>query len=65
MDRENVHHYHIRWASVTLDWETHSTPANAEEAAKALARPHERYRVEEFQDDTCPQCSAKRAVAGR
>lgn len=49
-------HYHIRWvASGALDWERHDTRAEAEEAAKQLARSNEKYVIEQF-DEACLLC---------
>src|SRR5262249_25639973 len=51
-------HYHIHWHNKTgVDWERFSTPAEAEQRAKELARPNEHFSVEET-DETCSRCSA-------
>lgn len=52
-------HYHIRWSSGVLDWERHDTQADAEEAAKDLAPPDEKYTVEFFRDDSCQLCQRR------
>ena len=50
-------HYHIRWSrSGELDWEAHPVRAQAEEAARQLAQPNERYSVEQF-GETCSTCA--------
>lgn len=56
-------HYHIRWANGTWDWERHSTRAVAEQNAKALTRPSEKYTVEEVADNECPKCKPEGSVA--
>ena len=50
-------HYHIRWlASGELDWERHDTRTRADQAAKQLSRPDERYAVEPF-EGSCVKCA--------
>jgi hypothetical protein len=51
-----VNHYHIRWSQTpSLDWESFSTHYEAEAAAEVLARPGEKYTIEERGDD-CERC---------
>lgn len=54
---ESKPHFHIRWVLGALDWEGHRTRAEAEEAAKRLARPDEKYTIEEA-DETCMECKS-------
>jgi hypothetical protein len=50
-------HFHIRWSTASaLDWEPFSSRAEAEKAAKRLARPHESYRIEERRG-SCGRCA--------
>jgi hypothetical protein len=49
-------HFHIRWSTIGLDWERFGSQADAEEAAKQLARPGETYTVEQF-DAACLTCA--------
>jgi hypothetical protein len=49
-------HYHIRWSDSKLDWERFSTPQEAEQAARHLARPGETFTLEHVDDNTCGQC---------
>ena len=52
-------HYHIRWVWLNaLDWERHDTHAQAEESAKQLSRPAERYVIEQF-NEACVRCRTK------
>jgi hypothetical protein len=47
--------FHIRWFDSTLDWECHSTQADAELVAQRLAKIDEGFWIENFQDDQeCP-----------
>ena len=50
--------FHIRWSDSELDWECHSTQADAERVAEQLAQLEEGYTIEKYQDgqDTllCP-----------
>jgi hypothetical protein len=48
-------HFHIRWFTGALDWERHSTRVAALKAAIRLARPGEKYSVEEG-DEKCRAC---------
>ena len=53
-------HYHIRWASGSLDWERHNTHAGAEESARRMAAPGERYTIEHCHESngTCAEAAA-------
>ena len=42
--------FHIRWSDSELDWECHSTQADAERAAEQLAQIEEGYTIEKYQD---------------
>jgi hypothetical protein len=57
-------HFHIQWASGTLDWERFNTRWEAESLASQLAQPNESFTIEEF-EESCPRClnllSPKRA----
>lgn len=55
-------HHHIRWSGGILDWERFSTRAEAQASADQLMRPEETYSVEEYTDETCPNCSKWRAA---
>ena len=46
-------HYHIRWSTVGLDWE--SFGSSAEASAKQLVRPSETYTIEEYGSE-CARC---------
>jgi hypothetical protein len=50
--------FHIRWSNSKLDWECHTTRAEAEMRAGELVKPDETFSIERFQDgqDTrsCP-----------
>jgi hypothetical protein len=52
---ERVSHFHIRWSSGAVDFETHSTRADAEAVANILVLPNEKYAIEEYGSD-CPRC---------
>ena len=52
-------HYHIRWSTSKLDWEVFNTRGEAENSAKQLVLPNERYSIEQF-DNNCPRCSKAR-----
>ena len=52
-------HYHIRWASGKLDWESFLTEDEAKRPAKQLMRPNEAYAVEQM-DGNCPRCAVAR-----
>jgi hypothetical protein len=54
-------HYHIRWSNSKLDWERFSTPQEAEQAARQLARRGETFTLEHVDDKTCAQCLNLRA----
>jgi hypothetical protein len=57
MDRKDgsVRH-HIRWAGIPLlDFESFNTRVEAEAGAELLARPGEKYTIEE-QGDGCQRC---------
>lgn len=49
-------HYHIRWSGSKLDWERFSTRKEAEQAARQLVRPGEKFTLEHVDDNTCMQC---------
>jgi hypothetical protein len=56
MDHAQLPHYHIRWSGKEeLDWACFPTAAEALNGAKQLARPGERYTIEE-QNGACPRC---------
>jgi hypothetical protein len=42
--------FHIRWSDSELDWECHSTQADAERVAEQLAQIEEGYTIEKYQD---------------
>jgi hypothetical protein len=42
--------FHIRWLDSKLDWECHSTQAQAELVAQELAHPEEGFTIEKYQD---------------
>ena len=56
-------HYHIVWRGEKIDWESFNNVAEAESAAKSLAREGEKYSIKQF-GETCPRCEqlVKRAV---
>jgi PAS domain S-box-containing protein len=54
-------HYHIRWGSSKLDWETFQTAEDAKAAAEQLVRTGETYTIHESDGD-CPAC-AKTALS--
>jgi hypothetical protein len=55
MDNHQVH-YHIRWSGVArLDWESFSTPAQADVSANQLMRRGETYTIEQY-DQSCTRC---------
>jgi hypothetical protein len=52
-------HYHIRWTKISrLDWLPFGTRALAEKRAEQIARPNEKYTVDEYGAD-CPRCTAR------
>ena len=55
-------HFHIRWSDSKLDWERFSTPEEAEQAARRLARRGETFTVESADDKTCLQFLCNRMV---
>jgi hypothetical protein len=56
MDRKETIHYHIRWTQIPLlDFEFFNTRVEAEAGAELLARPGEKYTIEE-QGDGCQRC---------
>ena len=52
---QQASHFHIRWSSGAVDWERFDTRAEAQDSANQLARPSERYTIEESGHD-CPPC---------
>ena len=61
MDRKETIHYHIRWALIPLlDFESFNTRVEAEAGAELLARPGEKYTIEE-QEDGCQRCRDARS----
>jgi hypothetical protein len=58
--------FHIRWSDSELDWECHSTQADAERVAEQLAQIEEGYTIEKYQDgrDTLP-CPFQQENKGR
>jgi len=58
--------FHIRWCDSELDWECHSTLADAEHVAEQLAQLEEGYTIEKYQDgqDTLP-CPFQQKNRGR
>jgi hypothetical protein len=58
--------FHIRWSDSKLDWECHTTRAEAQTRAQELAKPNETFSIERFQDGKgAPPCPNLRVVPGR
>jgi hypothetical protein len=57
MDRKDGSvHYHIRWGGIPLlDWESFKARIEADAAAQLLARPSEKYTIEEV-GEGCQRC---------
>jgi hypothetical protein len=64
MDRTDAElHFHIHWSGkTTLDCESFTTWALADERAKELVAPNERYSIEEL-GKQCPICSTRSKTA--
>jgi hypothetical protein len=50
-----MRHYHIRWSSRKLDWESYNSQVEAESGAKKLMQYEETYTIEEH-GESCPRC---------
>lgn len=48
-------HFHIHWSSGAFEWERWDSRDEAEQRAKELAGPSEKYSIEQF-DDSCEHC---------
>lgn len=60
-DLQPVTHYHIQWSHRDhLDWERFDTGQAAEEAARRLVQPGEKFRIK-AEGENCSRCAIIRA----
>jgi hypothetical protein len=60
-DSSSATHYHIQWSRRDhLDWERFDTVQEAEQAARCLVLPGEKFTIKAACED-CPRCAMVRA----
>lgn len=60
-DSPSATHYHIQWSCTNrLDWERFDTVQAAEEAARCLMKPGEKFTIK-AEGEGCPRCALVKA----